>query len=334
MAFKHTVFEKWLEDNEEYLLPPVCNKLLHGGQLKVMFVGGKKANERGDYHVEDGEEFFYMLKGQMTLKVVEQGKHRDIIIKQGEAFLLPPRIPHSPQRPPNSLGLVIERERLQGELDAMQWYVKGSADILWRRTFHCTDLGKDLVPIIKAYKASQESKSGKARERGSKGGDGVLAIMPLEKPIDEKTQLPEPQKLKTWVKSKTQDLKSGPLTLFKGSDFEVTVVTGNRRIGPRKAVGEMYYYLLEGSGEVESKDTKQKEKMVPSSMVIVRPKAEHTVSVRSDAVLLAVSWPYDLDVKSIGESPNVPDETPILTRDSDYANLKADDFEDNKTPSP
>eukprot|EP00954_Amorphochlora_amoebiformis_P013743 1079565-Amorphochlora_amoeboformis.AAC.1 len=95
MAFKHTVFEKWLEDNEEYLLPPVCNKLLHGGQLKVMFVGGKK--------------------------VVEQGKHRDIIIKQGEAFLLPPRIPHSPQRPPNSLGLVIERERLQGELDAMQW---------------------------------------------------------------------------------------------------------------------------------------------------------------------------------------------------------------------
>jgi 3-hydroxyanthranilate 3,4-dioxygenase len=89
-----TNIEQWLEDNKEQFLPPVCNKLLYADQLKVMYVGGP--NVRADYHIEVGEELFYQLKGDMCLKVMERNTPKDIIIKQGEIFVLPGRVPHSP----------------------------------------------------------------------------------------------------------------------------------------------------------------------------------------------------------------------------------------------
>ncbi len=46
-------FVAWLEEAKTQLEPPVCNKLIYGGQLKVMAVGGP--NSRTDYHIEAGE---------------------------------------------------------------------------------------------------------------------------------------------------------------------------------------------------------------------------------------------------------------------------------------
>lgn len=55
----------------------------HGdGQLKVFFVGGP--NQRKDFHLEEGEEFFYMVKGDMNLITLANGAFRDVIIKEGE----------------------------------------------------------------------------------------------------------------------------------------------------------------------------------------------------------------------------------------------------------
>ena len=45
---------QWIEENKNFFLPPVCNKLMYGRQLKVMFIGGP--NVRKDYHMEEGEE--------------------------------------------------------------------------------------------------------------------------------------------------------------------------------------------------------------------------------------------------------------------------------------
>ena len=63
---------EWIKTNEPSFTPPVCNKLMHGaGQLKIMFIGGP--NVRKDYHIEEGEELFYQVRGDMVLKIVEKG---------------------------------------------------------------------------------------------------------------------------------------------------------------------------------------------------------------------------------------------------------------------
>ena len=64
---------EWLEENKVALsTPPVCNKLMHFGQLIVMFVGG--GNIREDFHINEGEELFYQLKGEMLLVIQEAGR--------------------------------------------------------------------------------------------------------------------------------------------------------------------------------------------------------------------------------------------------------------------
>ena len=100
----------------------------------------------------------------MELPIIERGVRHVIKIEEGEVFLLPSRIPHSPQRPmEGSLGLVIERQRYkdEGEVDGLRWYTDFDTckNILWERYFHCGDLGKDLVPVVQAYKSSEECKS-------------------------------------------------------------------------------------------------------------------------------------------------------------------------------
>lgn len=145
---------KWLEENKNSFSPPVCNKLMHNEQLVVMFVGGP--NQREDYHIEEGEELFYQLKGDMCVKIIENGIHKDVLIKEGEFFLLPARIPHSPQRTANSIGLVIERKRSLDERDGVRWFVPNSTQVLYEKWFYCQDLGTELIPLIKNYFASDE----------------------------------------------------------------------------------------------------------------------------------------------------------------------------------
>ncbi|XP_015713026.1 3-hydroxyanthranilate 3,4-dioxygenase isoform X2 [Coturnix japonica] len=111
---------QWIEENKAAFLPPVCNKLMHRHQLNVMFVGGP--NERKDYHIEEGEELFYQVKGDMCLKIIENKKHKDIVIREGEMFLLPARVPHSPQRYADTVGLVIERQRQKTEMDGLRFF--------------------------------------------------------------------------------------------------------------------------------------------------------------------------------------------------------------------
>jgi 3-hydroxyanthranilate 3,4-dioxygenase len=146
----------WLAENRHLLKPPVGNHLLYSGEFKVMIVAGP--NARTDYHVESGEEWFYQLEGDMTLRVVDHGQFYDVPLGAGDTFCLPAGIPHSPQRAPGSVGLVVERERRDGEMDALQWYCQNDAcrRLLHRKAFVCVDLGKDLAPIIDEYYSDAE----------------------------------------------------------------------------------------------------------------------------------------------------------------------------------
>jgi 3-hydroxyanthranilate 3,4-dioxygenase len=161
----------WYDANRHLFDPPVCNKLQHKKQLSIMFVGGP--NTRTDFHLEQGSEFFWMVRGNMELPTIQNGERKLVTIREGQVFCLPSRIPHSPQRPEDgSLGLVVERERyvdpeiLNGEepeLDGLRWFVdfdktKGE-DVLWEKFFHCYDLGRDLVPVVQEYHASEEKKT-------------------------------------------------------------------------------------------------------------------------------------------------------------------------------
>ena len=113
-------FKKWIDDNRHLLKPPVGNQVVYKDtEFIVMVVGGP--NARKDFHFNKGEELFYQIEGDMQLPIRENGKTRIIDIKEGDLFLLPPMVEHSPQRFPNTVGIVIERMRTQEELDAYEY---------------------------------------------------------------------------------------------------------------------------------------------------------------------------------------------------------------------
>ena len=112
MALKQPFnLHQWIEDNKALLKPPVGNKNLYveSGDYIVMIVGGP--NARKDYHYNETEELFFQLNGDIVVKIQYEGKAVEVPIKEGEMFLLPAKIPHSPIRPEGSVGLVIERKK-------------------------------------------------------------------------------------------------------------------------------------------------------------------------------------------------------------------------------
>lgn len=148
--------QKWVDDNRHLLKPPVGNKQVYfeNEDYIVMVVGGP--NGRKDYHWEDGEELFYQLEGDITLKIInEDGQPEDIHIKEGDMFLLPPRIPHSPQRPANTVGLVIERYRRPGENDKLMWFCENCNHKLHEATFEMQDIVAQLPVVMNNFMDSE-----------------------------------------------------------------------------------------------------------------------------------------------------------------------------------
>ena len=146
---------RWIDEHRSLLRPPVGNKLIYqDSEFIVMAVGGP--NARRDFHVDPAEEFFHQIEGDMVLRVVQDGRIRDLPIRAGEILLLPPRIPHSPQRPANSVGLVIERRRRPGELDGLQWYCEHCSNLLYEEQLALTDIETQFPPVFDRFYASLE----------------------------------------------------------------------------------------------------------------------------------------------------------------------------------
>lgn len=151
-------FKRWIEEHRHLLKPPVGNKVVYEDtEFIIMVVGGP--NTRKDYHIDEGEEFFYQIEGDITLKVMDNGKPRDIDIREGEIFLLPPKVPHSPQRPANTVGLVIERRRREGEMDGFQWYCDKCNTKLYEEFFQLTDIVAQLPPVFDRFWNSEKNRT-------------------------------------------------------------------------------------------------------------------------------------------------------------------------------
>ena len=151
-------FNDWIDNNRHLLKPPVGNQVVYKDtEFIIMVVGGP--NTRKDYHVDIAEEFFYQLEGDMILKIIESGKFKDIPIREGDIFLLPPNIPHSPQRFTDTVGLVIERQRKTGELDGFSWYCDSCETLLYEKFIQLTDIVTQLPPLFENYWSEESNRT-------------------------------------------------------------------------------------------------------------------------------------------------------------------------------
>ncbi|MEM8924005.1 MAG: 3-hydroxyanthranilate 3,4-dioxygenase [Actinomycetota bacterium] len=152
---------QWIADHREELRPPVANKQIwREADMIVMIVGG--GNERCDFHDDPREEFFHQIKGDMNLVIWpgEGAEPYHMPIREGEVFLLPPHVRHSPQRPdPESIGLVVEYQRRPGELDGFEWFCFSCHHLVHRVEVQVQAIDKDLPPLFDAFDASIEART-------------------------------------------------------------------------------------------------------------------------------------------------------------------------------
>lgn len=151
----------WIDAHRDLLKPPVGNALVFKDtEFQVMIVGGP--NRRNDYHLDPGEELFYQLEGDIVLKVMEDGQPRDIPIREGEMLLLPPNVPHSPQRGAHTVGMVLERRRLPDEEDRFRWYCERCHAVTHEAALFVSDLGTQLKPVLEAYRTDERLRTCRA----------------------------------------------------------------------------------------------------------------------------------------------------------------------------
>ena len=141
---------QWVQENKAELKPPVGNKVIQlGKDFFAMAVGGP--NARTDYHINQGEELFYQIEGDITLNIKTDNNIETITIKEGELFLLPAGVAHSPQRPANTVGLVIERVRENNMLDTFQWFCPHCSHLLYETSFHVSDIVQQLNATFEKF---------------------------------------------------------------------------------------------------------------------------------------------------------------------------------------
>ncbi len=154
-------FKKWIDDNRHLLKPPVNNKVVYkDAEFIVMVVGGP--NSRKDFHYNESEEFFYQLEGDIIVTIQEDGKAVQVPIKEGDIFLLPPKVPHNPIRFKNTVGLVMERKRREGEMDGLMWFCEKCNHQLFEEKFVLNDIASQFQGVFEKFYNSQELRTCKA----------------------------------------------------------------------------------------------------------------------------------------------------------------------------
>jgi 3-hydroxyanthranilate 3,4-dioxygenase len=148
----------WIDQNRHLLKPPVGNKLLfQDSGFIVMAVGGP--NSRKDFHHDPGEEMFLQIEGNMVLRILQEGRLTEVPIREGEVFLLPPEVPHSPQRPAESIGIVVERRRGPDELDGFSWYCDNCGHRLYLERVAVRNIETELPGIFSRFYSSVQHRT-------------------------------------------------------------------------------------------------------------------------------------------------------------------------------
>ena len=143
----------WIEQHRHAFEPPVGNKVIwEDSQFTAMIVRGP--NARRDFHVDPSDEIFYMLKGDMMLEYMADGRRCQQPIREGELMLVPALTPHSPHRPADTWGLVIEVKRRPDQMESLLWFCERCDTQLHAVTMHVADIERELKAAIEAFDAS------------------------------------------------------------------------------------------------------------------------------------------------------------------------------------
>ena len=148
---------KWVEENRDLLKPPVSNKSLYpdAGDYIVMVVGGP--NNRKDYHYNETEELFYQLEGNIKVHIQEDGEKRTMELRPGDMYLNPGKVPHSPERSAGSIGIVVERKRVDSKgKDGLLWFCDNCNNKLFEVYFPLDDIEKDFQKHFDHFYNSEE----------------------------------------------------------------------------------------------------------------------------------------------------------------------------------
>ena len=141
---------KWIEEHKDEFTPPVMNKQFYTGADDVIVFVSTGPNTRNDYHVNPTEELFFQLKGDISVRIRPPGeqKPREVIIREGEMWLCPRKVPHRPQRPANTVGLIVEFPRTYNSDvvldDALRWYCEECDTLVHEAKFRLASIDKDL----------------------------------------------------------------------------------------------------------------------------------------------------------------------------------------------
>lgn len=150
----------WIEENRDLLKPPVGNKNLYkdAGDYIVMIVAGP--NARKDYHYNETEELFYQLEGHIEIHIQDGGKKRTMKLGPGDMYLHPGKVPHSPVRLKDSIGLVIERKRTDANVvDGLLWFCDNCNHKLHETYFKLDNIENDFLPRFREYYSNQEMRT-------------------------------------------------------------------------------------------------------------------------------------------------------------------------------
>ena len=146
---------KWIDEHKTLFSGPVANKeVFPESEFIYQIVRGP--NARNDFHIDPGDEIFYQLKGDITVRCIDgNGTPRDIEVREGEAMLCRAGTPHCPIRPADTWGLVIERKRKPDELDKLAWFCERCGGQLHEATFSCANIEVELREVIQKFNASE-----------------------------------------------------------------------------------------------------------------------------------------------------------------------------------
>jgi 3-hydroxyanthranilate 3,4-dioxygenase len=148
--------KRWVQENQDYFKPPFrTNRLLvHHKDFLVMILRGP--NTRLDFHIEPGDEFFYQIEGDMELHLKPPGERRQIItIREGEIFVCPGGLPHSPRRFDNTWGLVIERKRRDQEKEEFAWFCENCDRLVLSRMMEQGDIPAQVQRVYQEFNQNE-----------------------------------------------------------------------------------------------------------------------------------------------------------------------------------